>query len=101
MGIKILIADDDPDIRDVLKLTLEEENYEITEARDGEEALKIIRAKPLDLVLLDYKMPHMDGRQVCNLIKKDLLLQHLPTIMVTGKGEISDKIDGIDAGADD
>ena len=101
MGIKILIADDDADIRDILKLTLAEENYEIVEAADGEEALKIIRSKPLDLVLLDYKMPKMDGRQLCNLIKRDLLLQYLPIIMVTGKGEISDKIDGIDAGADD
>ncbi|MDD5561002.1 MAG: response regulator [Candidatus Omnitrophica bacterium] len=101
MGIKILIADDDPDIRDILKLTLSEENYETIEAGNGEEALKIIRAKPLDLVLLDYKMPKMDGRQLCNLIKKDLLLQHLPIIMVTGKGEVSDKIDGIDSGADD
>lgn len=101
MNMKILIADDDADIRDVLKLTLLEENYEIIEARDGEEALKIIRSKPLDLVLLDYKMPKMDGRQLCNLIKRDLLLQHLPIIMVTGKGEVTDKIDGIDAGADD
>jgi diguanylate cyclase (GGDEF)-like protein len=101
MGIKILIADDDADIRDILKLTLEEENYEVIEARDGEEALKIIRSKPLDLALLDHSMPKMTGRQVCNLIKKDILLQHLPTIMVTGKGEINDKIDSIDAGADD
>ena len=101
MSIKILIADDDPDIRDILKLTLLEEDYEIAEAQDGEEALKIIRSKPLDLVLLDYKMPKMDGRQVCNLVKKDLLLQHLPVIMVTGKGEVCDRIGGIDAGADD
>jgi len=101
MSIKLLIADDDPDIRDILKLTLAEENYEIIEAQDGEEALKIIRAKPLDLILLDYKMPKMDGRQLCNLVKKDLLLQYLPIIMVTGKGEVSDKIDGLDAGADD
>ena len=54
MGIKILIADDDPDIRDVLKITLTEENYEVIEAKNGEEALEIIRSKPLDLVLLDY-----------------------------------------------
>ncbi len=101
MSIKILIADDDPDIRDILKLTLSEENYETIEASNGEEALEIIRSKPLDLALLDYKMPKMDGRQVCNLVKKDLLLQHLPVIMVTGKGEVSDKIGGIDAGADD
>ena len=101
MSIKILIADDDADIRDILKLTLSEENYEIIEAKDGQEALEIIRSKPLSLALLDYKMPKMDGRQVCNLVKKDLLLQHLPVIMVTGKGEISDRISGIDAGADD
>lgn len=101
MSVKILIADDDPDIRDILKLTLCEENYEIIEAVDGQEALEIIRSKPLDLALLDYKMPKMDGRQVCNLVKKDLLLQYLPVIMVTGKGEVSDKISGIDAGADD
>jgi len=101
MKIKILVADDDPDIRDILKLTLSEENYETIEAENGEEALKIIQTKPLDLVLLDYKMPKMDGRTLCNLIKKDLLLQHLPIIMVTGKGEVNDKIDGIDAGADD
>jgi len=101
MSVRILIVDDDPDIRDVLKLTLSEENYEIIEACDGEEALKIINSKPLDLVLLDYKIPKIDGRQVCRLIKKDLLLSHLPIIMVTGKGDINDKVGGIDAGADD
>jgi len=101
MGIKILIVDDDPDIRDILKITLSEENYEVTEASDGEEALKLVYQKPFNLVLLDYKMPKLDGREVCRRIKKDLLLRHLPIIMVTGKGEISDKVDGIDAGADD
>jgi diguanylate cyclase (GGDEF)-like protein len=101
MAIKILIADDDSDIRDVLKLTLGEENYEVLEAKDGEEALKIISAKPLDLVLLDYRMPKMDGREVCRQVKKDLLLRHLPVIMVTGSGDTSDKVGGIDAGADD
>ena len=101
MPVKILVVDDDPDIRDILKLTLSEENYEISEACNGEEALKIINAKPLDMVLLDYKIPKIDGRQVCRMIKKDILLRHLPVIMVTGKGDISDKVNGIDAGADD
>lgn len=101
MPVRILIADDDPDIRDVLKLTLSEENYEVIEARDGEEALGIITTKPLDLVLLDYQMPKMDGREVCAKIKKDLLLRHVPIIMVTGRGDIRDKVGGIDAGADD
>jgi len=101
MAIKILVVDDDPDIRDILKLTLSEENYEVIEACDGEEALKIISTKPLELVLLDYKIPKIDGREVCRRVKRDLLLRHLPIIMVTGKGDISDKVGGIDAGADD
>ncbi|MDD4938699.1 MAG: response regulator [Candidatus Omnitrophica bacterium] len=98
---RVLIADDDPDILDVLEITLSEENYEIIKAMDGEEALKIIKSKPLDLALLDYNMPKMNGREVCRETKKDLLLRHLPIIMVTGKGEVSDKVGGIDAGADD
>jgi len=101
MPVKILVADDDPDIRDVLRLSLEEENYEVIEAKDGEEALKIITTRPLDLVLLDYKMPKLDGREVCAKVKSDLLLRHLPIIMVTAKGDINDKVGGIEAGADD
>jgi diguanylate cyclase (GGDEF)-like protein len=101
MAVRILVVDDDPDIRDILKITLSEENYEVLEAGDGVEALKIINSKPLDLVLVDYKMPKLDGRKVCQAVKKDLLLSHLPIIMVTGKGDINDKVNGIDAGADD
>jgi diguanylate cyclase (GGDEF)-like protein len=101
MAERILIVDDDPDILDILRLTLSEENYEVLEARDGEEALSLVKAKSPDLVLLDYKIPKMDGRQVCHQIKQDLLLRHLPIIMVTGKGDLDDKVGGIDAGADD
>ncbi|MCX5707831.1 MAG: response regulator [Candidatus Omnitrophica bacterium] len=101
MPLRVLVVDDEPDIRDVLKITLEAEKYEVIEAENGEEAIKIITQKTPDLVLLDYKMPKMDGREVCRRIKKDILLRHLPIIMVTGKGEITDKVDGIDAGADD
>lgn len=101
MAVRVLIVDDDPDIRDVLKLTLAEENYSVLEAEDGVEALKIINSKPLDLVILDYKIPKMDGRQVLKRVKRDLLLRHLPIIMLTGKSELEDKVDGMDAGADD
>ena len=98
---RILIVDDDPDILDVLEITLGKEDYEILKARDGEEALRVIKSKPLDLVLLDYALPKMNGKEVCMEIKKDILLRHLPIIMVTGKGEVSDKVGGLDAGADD
>jgi diguanylate cyclase (GGDEF)-like protein len=101
MPVKILVVDDDPDIRDILKLTLTEEHYSILEAGDGEEALKIITSKPLDLILLDYNIPKINGRQVVQQVKSDLLLRHLPIIMLTGKRELEDKIDGMDAGADD
>jgi DNA-binding response OmpR family regulator len=101
MAIKILVVDDDPDIRDVLKLTLSEENYEVLEAGDGEKALKMIETKLPNLVLLDYNIPKMDGGEVCRRVKKDILMRHLPIIMVTGKGDINDKVVGIDAGADD
>lgn len=98
---RVLLVDDDPDILDVLEITLSEENYEILKAMDGEEALRIIKSIPLDLVLLDYNMPKMNGREVCAKVKEDTLLQHLPIIMVTGKGELDDKVGGINAGADD
>lgn len=97
---KILIVDDDPDILDVLFLTLREQ-YDVIMAHDGEEGLKLAQTKPVDLVILDYKMPKLDGRQVCLVLKKDILLQHMPIIMLTGKGEIIDKVSGINAGADD
>ena len=101
MPIRILVVDDEPDIRDVLKLTLAQENYTVLEAGDGEEALEIITTRPPDLVLLDYKIPKLDGRQVVQRVKADLLLRHLPIIMVTGKGELDDKVGGLDAGVDD
>lgn len=99
--MKILIVDDNEDIRDVLKLTLLEEAYEVSEAVDGEEALHMINSKNFDLILLDYKIPKIDGREVCRRVKNDILLQHLPIIMVTGKGDTEDKVGGLDAGADD
>jgi len=98
---KILIVDDDPDILDILKLTLSEEDYDIIEAQDGESALRLIKTKTPDLVILDYKMPPPDGIEICRQIKRDLLLRHLPIIMVTGKGDIADKVEGLDSGADD
>lgn len=97
---KIVIVDDDPDIRDVLSLTLSE-HYEVFQAENGQEGLAVVRAKSPNLIICDYKMPVMDGRQFCQTLKKDILMQHIPIIMLTGKGEVKDKVGGIDAGADD
>ncbi len=98
---KILIVDDDPDILDVLRITLEAEGYEIIEARDGEEALDLIRKKIPNLLIVDFKMPKLSGDEVCKILKDDILLQYMPIIMLTGKGEVMDKVRGINAGADD
>lgn len=98
---KILIIDDDPDIRDVLNITLTQEGYEVFEAGDGLEGLKLVQTKSPDLIIVDFKMPRLDGRQFCQELKKDILLSHIPIIMLTGKGEVADKVGGIYAGADD
>ena len=98
---RILVVDDEPDIRDVLRLTLEAEGYLVFEATDGQEAVQQAQKVRPDLMLLDFKMPRMDGPHVCMALKRDTLLQHLPIIMLTSKGEISDKVEGINAGADD
>ena len=97
----ILVADDDPDLRDILRSILEPEGFEVIEASDGKAALDAVRTHHPDLLLLDYLMPHLTGPQVCQALKQDILLRHLPIIMLTGRGEVQDKVTGIDSGADD
>lgn len=102
MAKRILVVDDEPDIRDILKIVLESEGFEVEEASNGEEALEKIQHRPPDLVITDYVMPDIDGEELCRQIKKDILVRHIPVIMLTGKKEdVTDKIKGIDAGADD
>jgi len=98
---KILIADDDPDILDILRIVLTERGFEVIEATDGEQALELAKEKSPNLIVLDYKMPKLSGIEVCQRLRKDILLQHLPIIMLTGKGEVQDKVEGLGAGADD
>jgi diguanylate cyclase (GGDEF)-like protein len=98
---KILIADDDLDILDVIRITLEAEGYQVMEAHDGKEAVEMVKKSVPDLLVTDFKMPKMCGDEVCKTLKQDILIQHMPIIMLTGKGEVTDKIHGINAGADD
>ena len=97
---KILTIDDDPDILDVLELTLSEQ-YDVMQAGNGSEGLKMLQLKNPDIIICDYMMPVMNGRDFCKAVKKDILLRHIPVIMLTGKGEVHDRIEGIEAGADD
>jgi len=98
MGLKILVADDDTNICDLLKLYLENEGYEIVTANDGVKALSAFKIYEPDLVLLDIMMPRKDGWQVCREIRE---ISSKPIIMVTAKGEVFDKVLGLELGADD
>lgn len=97
----ILIVDDNPDILDVLTITLQSDGYAVTEAKNGKEAVEKVKQSPPDLIILDYMMPEMNGHEVARALKNDILYRHIPIIMLTAKGEVIDKIKGIDAGADD
>lgn len=97
---KVLIIDDDPDILDVLNLSLSE-YFTVYPAHNGKEGLEIVRSKAPDLVITDYMMPVLNGPQFIKELRKDVLLRHLPVIMVTGKGDTKDLVTGIEAGADD
>jgi len=97
----ILVTDDDPDLRDILRSTLEPAGFTVLEAGDGEAALEIIRAQHPDLLIIDFNMPRLDGPHTCQILKQDLMLRHLPIIMLTGRSEVTDKVTGINAGADD
>ncbi len=95
---KILVADDDRNIAELLRLYLEKEGYATELASDGEEAVEKFSADPPDLVLLDIMMPKLDGWQVCREIRKK---SNCPIIMITAKGETFDKVLGLELGADD
>lgn len=98
MGYRILVADDEPEIRDVLRLYLEKDGYEVAEAADGIEAMKILKNEEIDLVILDIMMPGLDGYRVLRNIRED---NNVPVIILSAKSTDSDKILGLDMGADD
>lgn len=98
MGYKILIADDEAEIRDVLRLYLEKDGYEVTEAADGVETMAGLRQEKPDLVILDIMMPGLDGYRVLRNIRED---NNIPVILLSAKDTDADKILGLDLGADD
>ena len=98
MSKKLLIVEDDGNIRELLRLYLEREGYEITEAANGEEGVELWRKINPDMMLLDVMMPIMDGWQVCKIIRKE---SKVPIIIMTAKGETFDKVNGLEMGADD
>lgn len=95
---KIMVVDDDANIRELLRLYLEKEGYRVILAGDGNEAVRQFDAENPDLTLLDIMLPGMDGWQACREIRKK---SDKPVIMVTAKGETFDKVLGLELGADD
>ncbi|MBR5872675.1 MAG: response regulator transcription factor [Oscillospiraceae bacterium] len=95
---KILVADDDRNICELLRMYLEKEGYAVVLAQNGEEALLKFDEEEPDIILLDVMMPKLDGWQVCRELRKK---SECPIIMITAKGETFDKVLGLELGADD
>jgi two-component system, OmpR family, KDP operon response regulator KdpE len=95
---RILVVDDDPQIRRVLRTTLIAQGYEVVDARSGDEALERVRAEKFDLVILDMNMPGMNGLETCRSIRSN---SDIAIIMLTVRDSEADKVEALDAGADD
>jgi len=97
--MRILVVDDDPGICDSLERALRREDYAVTIARDGEEALHAVDAQSPDAVILDVSMPKLDGLSVCRRLRA--AGSRVPILVLTARHSLGDKVAGLDAGADD
>jgi len=101
MLANVLLVEDEKSIVTLIKYNLEKEGFKVFCAETGEDALKIIKEKTLDVVILDWMLPDVSGIEVCRQIKKDKKLKNVPVLILTAKGEPDDKIKGLEVGADD
>src|SRR5207245_6021846 len=99
MAHRGLIVEDERDMRDLLVLHLERESYQVTQCRSGVEALRLARATPPDLVLLDLMLPEMDGLEVCRRLRQDPATQALPIVMLTARGGEVGRVLGLRLGS--
>jgi PleD family two-component response regulator len=97
----ILVAEDEPHLREVLRFQLEAAGYLVLEARDGRQALDVATETLPDLLLLDVMMPHLNGYEVCQALRAEYATRHIPIIMLTAKAETGDKLQGLGGGAND
>jgi len=97
----VLVVEDESALVTLLRYNLERENFRVAEARDGEEALVLCQEERPDIVLLDWMLPHLSGIEVCRRLRRQPETRDVPIIILTARGEESDKIRGLDSGADD
>ncbi len=98
---KVLIIEDDADIRELIKFNLEQEGYAVEEAATGAEGLDRIKRRQPDLILLDLMLPGMPGLEICRVLRSTKETATLPILIVTAKGTEVDKVLGLEMGADD
>jgi len=98
---QIYVVEDEKDLVELLTYNLEKEGYRVLSSLDGTEALKKIPEKVPDLILLDLMLPGVDGLTICKTLKADPRTAHIPVVMLTARGEESDKVVGLELGADD
>src|SRR5579863_9324125 len=101
MTARVLVVDDIPANVKLLEARLSAEYFDVVTASSGAEALAICQRAECDLVLLDVMMPDMDGFEVCRRLKGSPATHHIPVVMVTALDQVSDRVRGLDAGADD
>lgn len=101
MKIHVLIAEDEAAVCELLRYNLEREGYNVSVANDGEEALLIIEENTPDLLLLDWMLPAVPGIEICRRVRNRASTKNLPIIMLTARAEETDRIRGLDTGADD
>lgn len=98
---KILIAEDERDIRELVTFTLNFAGYEVVAASNGEEAIQLVEREMPDLVILDVRMPRMTGYEACTLIKNNPKTAHIPVVFLSAKGQEAEIQTGLQAGADE
>lgn len=98
---KVLVIDDDRLVFRIISDCLSKEGYSVLGASDFESGMDSIYSTPPDIILLDVVLPKMNGYEICRLIRNDTRTSHVPIIMLTSKGQIEDKVTGLEAGADD
>ncbi len=101
MSARVLIVEDEPAVRRLLAYNLEAAGFEVTAARDGEEALLQIEELPPDLLILDWMLPGLSGIELCRRLRRRPATARLPVIMLTARVEESDRLRGLETGADD